>query len=82
MGVDGPAMAGLGCDVVRLTGVGATATCVVGLTGVGATETCIRFAALSSSATSTIDRFATLFCFGFGMELNRRVLISAKSSSP
>ena len=69
IGVDGPAIAGLGCDVVGLTGVGATATRV-------------RFARLSSSATSTLDRFAALFCFGFGMDLNGRVVISAKSSSP
>lgn len=69
MGVDGPAIMGLECDVV-------------GLTGVGATTTRIRFARLSSSATSTLDRFAALFCFGFGMDLNGRVVISAKSLSP
>jgi len=69
MGVDGPAIAGLECDVVGLTGVGATATRVC-------------FARLSSSATSTLDRFVALFCFGFGMDLNGRVLISAKSLSP
>lgn len=69
MGVDGLAIMGLECDVV-------------GLTGVGATTTRIRFARLSSSVTSTLDRFAALFCFGFGMDLNGRVVISAKSLSP
>lgn len=68
MGVDGPT---LECDVMGVTGVGAAAT-----------WTRVRFANLSSSATSTLDRFAALFCFCFGMDLNGRVLISAKSSSP
>jgi hypothetical protein len=47
MGVNGPAIAGLECDVVGLTGVGAA--------GLAPTATRVRFAVLSSSATSTLD---------------------------
>ena len=79
MGVDGPASAGLDCDVDGVS-VGLT------LTRVGAAcvaSTCFLFATLSSSATPTADRFTALFCFGFGpIDLNGRVWISAKSSSP